>query len=107
MPLIVILSVVGAYSINNSLIDVWWMMAFGILGYFMRQYRYPIAPVILGVILSDLMDQNWRRAMLSEQDSLTGLLHGIFTSPLSTVLVLLIVMTFASQTGLWRKLRTR
>lgn len=44
MPLIVVLSVVGAYAINNSITDVWWMMAFGILGYFMRQYNYPIAP---------------------------------------------------------------
>ncbi len=101
MPLIVILSVVGAYAINNSITDVWWMIAFGVVGYFMRMYNYPIAPVILGVILSDLMDQNWRRAMISEQDSILGLLYGIFTSPISIILFCLIVFIYLSQTPLW------
>lgn len=107
MPLIVILSVVGAYAINNSITDVWWMIAFGVIGYFMRMYNYPIAPVILGVILSDLMDQNWRRAMISEQDSIIGLLQGIFTSPLSIVLFFLIIFIYLSQTPIWGKCKTK
>ncbi|EPZ5900922.1 tripartite tricarboxylate transporter permease [Vibrio fluvialis] len=107
MPLIVVLSVVGAYAINNSITDVWWMMAFGILGYFMRQYNYPIAPVILGVILSSLMDQNWRRAMLAEQDSVIGLIQGIFTSPISSVLAVMIALIYLSQTPIWKKYKGR
>lgn len=105
MPLIVVLSVVGAYAINNSITDVWWMMAFGVLGYFMRQYNYPIAPVILGVILSDLMDQNWRRAMLSEQDNILSFIQGIFTSPISTVLAVVIALIYLSQTPVWKKIK--
>lgn len=105
MPLIVVLSVVGAYAINNSITDVWWMMAFGVLGYFMRQYNYPIAPVILGVILSDLMDQNWRRAMLSEQDNMLSFIQGIFTSPISTVLAVVIALIYLSQTPVWKKIK--
>ncbi|EMP4392286.1 tripartite tricarboxylate transporter permease [Vibrio fluvialis] len=107
MPLIVVLSVVGAYAINNSITDVWWMMAFGILGYFMRQYNYPIAPVILGVILSSLMDQNWRRAMLAEQDSVIGLIQGIFTSPISSVLAVMIALIYLSQTPICKKYKGR
>ncbi|WP_136482664.1 tripartite tricarboxylate transporter permease [Vibrio sp. H11] len=105
MPLIVVLSVVGAYAINNSITDVWWMMAFGVLGYFMRQYNYPIAPVILGVILSDLMDQNWRRAMLSEQDNILSFIQGIFTSPISTVLAVVIALIYLSQIPVWKKIK--
>ncbi len=101
VPLILILSVVGAYAINNSIVDVWWMLMFGVIGYFMRMYRFPVAPVILGVILSSLMDQNWRRAMLSEGDSLSGLFSGIFSSPISLVLFVLITLIAVSQTPLW------
>ncbi len=107
MPLIVVLSVVGAYAINNSITDVWWMVAFGVLGYFMRLYQYPIAPVILGVILSSLMDQNWRRAMLAEQDSVVGLLQGIFTSPISIVLFVTIALVYLSQTPIWQRYKQR
>ncbi|MCG6269797.1 tripartite tricarboxylate transporter permease [Vibrio furnissii] len=107
MPMIVVLSVVGAYAINNSITDVWWMMAFGVLGYFMRQYNYPIAPVILGVILSSLMDQNWRRAMLAEQDSIWGLIQGIFTSPISSVLAIMIALIYLSQTPIWKTCKRR
>jgi putative tricarboxylic transport membrane protein len=96
-----ILSVVGAYAINNSIVDVWWMLMFGVIGYFMRMYRFPVAPVILGVILSSLMDQNWRRAMLSEGDSLSDLFTGIFASPISLVLFVLITLIAVSQTPLW------
>ncbi|MFV0575052.1 MAG: tripartite tricarboxylate transporter permease [Vibrio sp.] len=107
MPLIVMLSVVGAYAINNSITDVWWMIAFGVVGYFMRMYNYPIAPVILGVILSDLMDQNWRRAMISVQDDPIALMQGIFTSPISIVLFCLIVGIYLSQTPIWTKCKSK
>ncbi|MBJ7550283.1 tripartite tricarboxylate transporter permease [Marinomonas ostreistagni] len=86
IPLIFLLSIVGAYAINNSITDVWWMLGFGVLGYFMKMYGYPVGPVILGVILSRLIDENWRRAILSEQESLGGLFSGILTSPLSLTL---------------------
>ncbi|MEC8079904.1 MAG: tripartite tricarboxylate transporter permease [Pseudomonadota bacterium] len=86
IPLIFLLSIVGAYAINNSITDVWWMLGFGVLGYFMKMYGYPVGPVILGVILSRLIDENWRRAILSEQESLSGLFAGILTSPLSLTL---------------------
>jgi putative tricarboxylic transport membrane protein len=104
VPLILILSVVGAYAINNAIIDVWWMLAFGVIGYFMRMYQFPVAPVILGVILSRLMDQNWRRAMLIEDDSVLGLLHGIVTHPISAILFILILSIIVSQTPLWGRL---
>jgi putative tricarboxylic transport membrane protein len=86
IPLIFLLSIVGAYAINNSITDVWWMLGFGVLGYFMKMYGYPVGPVILGVILSRLIDENWRRAILAEQESLSGLFAGILTSPLSLTL---------------------
>ncbi len=76
------LSVVGAYAVNNSITDVYWMLAFGVLGYFMKLYGYQVGPVILGVILSRLIDENWRRAIISEQESLPQFFAKLFASPL-------------------------
>lgn len=101
IPLILLLSIVGAYATNNALTDVYWMLGFGVLGYFMRLYGYSLAPVILGVILSRLLDDNWRRAIISEQEDLGMLFKGILTSPLSAVLFLSVVLILLSRTPIW------
>ncbi|MEO3416216.1 tripartite tricarboxylate transporter permease [Roseovarius sp. CAU 1744] len=107
IPLIFLLSIVGAYAVNNSITDVYWMLGFGVLGYFMKQYSYPLGPVILGVILSRLLDDNWRRAIISERESLLGFFEGIVTSPLSLVLFIGVILIFVSQTPLWTAMKKR
>ena len=107
IPLIMLLSIVGAYAVNNSITDVYWMLGFGVFGYFMRHYGYPLGPVILGVILSRLLDDNWRRAIISEQEDLGRFFAGIFSSPLSLVLFVSVILIFVSQTPLWTKAKTR
>lgn len=107
IPLITLLSVVGAYAINNSVTDVWWMLGFGVLGYFMRQYGYPVGPVILGVILARLIDENWRRAIISDREDIWALLSGIFTSPISAGLFLFICFVLVGQTPIVSRLRRR
>lgn len=107
LPVILLLSIVGAYAVNNSLSDVYWMIGFGVFGYFMKLYGYPLGPVILGVILSRLLDDNWRRAIISDLESPVRLMKGILTSPLSLVLFLAIVMILLVKTPLWRALRGR
>lgn len=104
MPIIIILSVVGAFSINNSLMDVYWMIAFGILGYFMKLYHFPVAPAILGVILSDLIELNFRRAALTVNNSIPGLFLDIITHPISLILLIVILVMAFSSTGLFKKL---
>lgn len=107
IPLILLLSIVGAYAVNNSITDVYWMLGFGLVGYFMRHYGYPLGPVILGVILSRLLDDNWRRAIISEREDLGRFFHGIVTSPLSLTLLLAVILIFVSQTPLWGRLRRK
>lgn len=107
IPLIMLLSIVGAYAVDNSITDVYWMLGFGVLGYFMRAYGYPLGPVILGVILSRLLDDNWRRAIISEREDLGRFFSGLFHSPLSTVLLAAVIFIFVSQTPLPRWLKSR
>ena len=107
IPLILLLSIVGAYAVNNSITDVYWMLCFGVFGYFMRHYGYPLGPVILGVILSRLLDDNWRRAIISEREDLGRFFEGIFTSPLSLVLFISVILIFVSQTPIWTSMKKR
>lgn len=105
MPIIIILSVVGAFSINNSLMDVYWMIAFGILGYLMKLYHFPVAPAILGIILVDLIELNFRRAVMTVGGSFSALVVDIVSHPMSLILLAVIVGMVLSSAGILKKLR--
>lgn len=103
MPTIIILSVVGAYTIHNSVADVYWMLGFGIVGYILKLFRFPTAPIILGVILSPLVEQNFRRGVAMSSNSLTGFIIDIFTNPISIILLIVIGLMLLTQSRLWKK----
>jgi putative tricarboxylic transport membrane protein len=86
LPLIFVLCVVGTYAIQNSLIDVYWMLGCGFLGYFLKRYGFQVAPIILGIILGPLMDVSFRRAALSVQNDISQLLWEFVSNPVSLVL---------------------
>lgn len=102
MPMIVMLSVVGTYAIQNSLVDVYWMLGFGVLGYFMRLYGYAVAPMVLGIILGPILEQNFRRAMQMAENSPMAFLADIASNPVSLVLAAFILVMILSQLGLSR-----
>ena len=91
IPIIVVLSIIGSYSINNSIIDIYWMFFFGIIGYFFKMYDYPVSTLVLGVILGPIIDTNWRRAVDMSYGNLWEFLGSIFTNPISLFLFLFIV----------------
>ena len=107
IPLIIVLSVVGAYAVQNSIADVYWMLSFGILGYFLKMYGFEMGPIILGVILGPLMDASYRRAMIAAQDSMPSFLWAFVANPISLVLTASVVLLLLSQTPLWAALRGR
>jgi putative tricarboxylic transport membrane protein len=106
LPVIIILSVVGSYAINNSLFDIFWMLGFGILGYFLKRFDYPVAPAVLGIILTKLLEENYRRGILLKK-SVVGLFSSIFTSPITLILFILIVVMFTTQTETYKKWKLR
>jgi putative tricarboxylic transport membrane protein len=105
LPLIVVLSAVGAYAVNNNPGDVYWMLAFGVFGYFLKMYGFQVGPVILGMILGPMMDKSYRQAMLSTDGDIGQFLAGFFTSPLSFIIVTALSLTIASQTQWWKRWR--
>ena len=107
LPLILVLSAVGTYAIQNNPVDIYWMLGFGVLGYLLKMYGFQVGPVILGIILGPLMDVSYRRAMISTGDDPLSFLGEFFTSPISAILTAALAATILSQTTLWGKLTGR
>jgi len=89
VPMLFVLCVVGTYALSSRLFDVWTMLLFGVLGYILRKYQFPVAPLVLGIVLGDLMEKSLRRGLvLSDGDLLP-----FISRPISAVLFAAIVIT--------------
>jgi putative tricarboxylic transport membrane protein len=100
MPIVAVLCLVGPYAIQSRIFDIWVVVFFGVVGYGLRLLNYPMAPLVLGIVLGELLDRNLRRAMtLADGDY-----SAFFTRPISAVLVVIITLTILSQVG-WVKRR--
>ena len=105
IPLILVLCVVGSYSINSSITDVYWMLGFGFIGYLLKIFGFQMGPIILGAILGPIMDNSYRQAMSSVGDSPTLLLGELVQSPLSLILSTAVVLILLGNTPLLKKLK--
>lgn len=65
-PLILMFAVMGSYTVNLSMVDVWFCIGFGALGLIMKRFHFPVAPVVLGLVLGDMIEDNFRRALLAD-----------------------------------------
>lgn len=92
-PIIVVLSVVGAYTINNSMFDVYVMAAFGLLGYMMRKTDFPTAAIVLAMILGAMAEIGFRQSLVMSKGNLLGY---YFDRPFSLLLMGLILLALAS-----------
>ncbi|MEW6674176.1 MAG: tripartite tricarboxylate transporter permease [Thermodesulfobacteriota bacterium] len=80
---IMILCTIGAFGISNNMDELYLMFAFGVIGYFMRKYGYPVAPAVLGLVLGDLAELSLRRSLLLNFGSPAILV----TRPISAILL--------------------
>jgi len=76
MPMILVISYVGVYSVNNSSLDITIMTLFGVLGYFCRKLEVPLAPILMGLILGDDLEQNFRRSLVASQGDYSTFIDG-------------------------------
>ena len=82
-PVIVVICAIGAYTVHSSMFDVVMMMVFGVVGYLFKKLKYPMAPLVLALVLGDMAEASFRQSMLMSQGSLSifwsnGLVGGIF-----------------------------
>lgn len=88
-PIILILAFIGAYTMNYVIIDFYILLIFGIVGLIMKVLDFPIAPLILAVIVGSEMEQNFRKSIVASK----GSLDIFFSSPIAITLVCLIVLS--------------
>jgi putative tricarboxylic transport membrane protein len=70
-PIILVICAIGAYTVHNSMFDVWMMVVFGVFGYIFKKLQYPLAPLVLAIVLGDRAEASFRQAMLVSQGDLS------------------------------------
>jgi putative tricarboxylic transport membrane protein len=87
-PMIMVLTLVGVYSVNNSVFDIWVMLVMGVFGYLARKLKFDLGPLLLAFVLGPIMERSLRQALLMSHGS-----FGIFfTRPISGVLLAVAVL---------------
>jgi putative tricarboxylic transport membrane protein len=90
-PVIIVICAIGAYTVHNAMFDIWLMLVFGILGYLFKKLDYPLAPLVLALVLGDKAEDSFRQAMLVSQ----GEVSIMFSNPLvGTITGLALLLLF-------------
>ena len=87
MPIILLFAIVGSYAINNSLFDVGVMLAFGVLAFVLEENDFPVAPVILGVVLGPLLEEYFINSMIKSDGRLIGLVDRPIAAILAAITI--------------------
>src|SRR2546421_2161 len=93
-PFIVVISIIGSYSLNNSMLDVFITVVFGVIGYWLRKMKYPLAPLVVALVLGDSTERELRKALIAGHGSPLY----FFNSGLSTALMLAALGTATPET---------
>lgn len=103
IPCILVLSLVGAYSINQSMFDVYFAIVMGVIGYLMQKYGFSLSPILLALILGPMSESNLRRYM----QIVDGNFFRIFTRPISLIFFVLAVASVVAAVFNQRKIAKR
>ncbi len=99
MPIIFVLCTIGAFSIASRVFDIWVMLFFGIIGYAMRRMDYPMAPLVLGLVLGSILDKSLRRGLVLTDGNLTE----FFMRPISAVIWIASLVVILYSIGPFRR----
>jgi putative tricarboxylic transport membrane protein len=102
-PLIVVVCAVGSYAVHNNMIDVWYMLIFGVVGYVFKKLDYPLAPMVLALVLGDMAENALRQSLIMSQGSLAI----FFNRPIAGAIMTAAIFFFAMPvlTPWWRRIR--
>jgi putative tricarboxylic transport membrane protein len=102
-PVIMVICAIGAYTVHNSVFDVYLMVIFGVLGYVLKKLSYPLAPLVLALVLGDRAEENFRRAIKGSQGDMTVFFSNGLVGSLTVLALLLLFWPLISM--MWRKIR--
>jgi putative tricarboxylic transport membrane protein len=99
-PVIIVVCAVGAYTVHNSMFDVWLMAFFGVVGYLFKKLDYPLAPLVLSLVLGDKAEDAFRQTMLGSRGDLRIFWSNPLVGCITTLALLLLVWPLIG--SLWR-----
>lgn len=104
-PMILVSCAVGAFAVQGAIFDIWLMLVFGVIGYIFKKLGYPLAPLVLALVLGDRAEDAFRQAMISSR----GSLDVFYSNPLvGTITTLAIVMLLWPMfDSMWARYRAR
>jgi len=106
-PVIIVICAVGAYTVHNSMFDVYLMLVFGVLGYLLKKLDYPLAPLVLALVLGDRAEDSFRQAILGSQgDMRIFFSNGLVGSITGLALVMLLGPLLSGLLKMLRPART-
>jgi putative tricarboxylic transport membrane protein len=96
-PVIIVVCAVGAFTVHNAMFDVWLMLGFGVLGYLFKKLDYPMAPMVLALVLGDRAEDSFRQAMLLSQGSLNIFFSNYLVGSITALAIILLFWPMLSK----------
>ena len=104
-PIILVVCAIGAYTVHTSMFDVWLMLVFGVIGYVFKKLDYPLAPLVLALVLGDRAESSFRQALLGSQGELSIFFSNGLVGTIMSLGIILLVWPLVSA-GLTRMRKT-
>jgi putative tricarboxylic transport membrane protein len=95
-PVIIVICAIGSYTVHNSMFDVWMMLVFGVVGYVFKKLAYPLAPLVLAIVLGDRAEASFRQAMLVSQGDMSIFFSNALVGTLTGLALLLLLWPLIS-----------
>ncbi|MBL8478990.1 MAG: tripartite tricarboxylate transporter permease, partial [Sterolibacteriaceae bacterium] len=107
-PVIIVICAIGAYTVHSSIFDVIMMLVFGVLGYLFKKLRYPMAPLVLALVLGDMAESSFRQSMLLSQGAVNIFYSNWLVGSLMALSVFLLLLpTWGALKNLLRRREAR
>lgn len=90
-PVIIVICAIGAYTVASAMLDVWFMLGFGVVGYVFKKLDYPLAPLVLALVLGDKAEDSFRQSMLMSQGKLSILWSNWLVGSITTLALVMLL----------------
>ena len=105
-PVVAVLCIIGSYAASTYIFDIILMLIFGVLGFIMRKQDYAVAPLVLGLVLGELMDANFRRAV-SLLSASENMIKELLLKPITIMLIIMVIISVASNFISYQDIKNR
>jgi putative tricarboxylic transport membrane protein len=96
-PIIIVICAIGAYTVHSAMLDVWFMLGFGLVGYLFKKLDYPLAPLVLALVLGDKAEDSFRQSMLVSQGDVGIMWSNPLVGSITTLALLLLFWPLLSK----------